>query len=137
MHLNRVMALLPAFCLVVAPTGCSGVAVPAAEKNPSAKGTLSGAVRGPGGVAPPAGRRVEAVDAETGRRYTTETNAVGGFSMMLPPGRYRVDVALAAGETVVDSPGIVTVEPSELIDEQDVTLGGAGVVDEGGSKPDS
>jgi hypothetical protein len=94
-------------------------------------------VRGPGGVAPPAGRQVEAVDIATGRRYATETNPVGGFSLLLPPGRYRVEVALTPGETVVESPGIVTVEPSELADEQDVILGGAGVVDERGSPPAS
>lgn len=125
----RGTALIAALCLALAATGCTGVPVPATEKDPSAQGTLSGAVRGPGGVAPPAGRQVEAVDVETGRRYATETNTVGGFSLLLPPGRYRVEVALTSGETVVESPGIVTVEPSELVDEQDVTLGGAGVVD--------
>jgi hypothetical protein len=81
-------------------------------------------------VAPVEGRLVEAVEVDTGLRYGTKTNAAGAFSLMLPPGRYRLEVALGPGESVIKDPGVVTLGSSELAHGQDVTLGGAGVVGE-------
>lgn len=107
---------------------CRSVAVPPAGEVPAADGTLAGTVRGPGGVAPPPGRQVEAVNVDTGARYATETGVTGGFSLMVPPGHYRIEVALVPGEEIVEDPGVVTVEAGGLADDKDVTLGGAGVV---------
>jgi hypothetical protein len=121
------MALLSMAVLVPA-AACRSVAVPPGDENPSARGTLSGTVRGPGGVAPPPGRQVDAVEVETGRRYTTVTSVTGSYSLMIPPGRYRLEVELEPGESLADEPGVVTVEASELADEQDFTLAGAGIV---------
>jgi hypothetical protein len=108
--------------------GCRSVAIPPAEEAPAVEGTLAGTVRGPEGVAPPPGRAVEAVEVDTGARYVTETGATGGFSLMVPPGRYRIEVTLVPGEEVVEGPEVVTIEAGELADDQDVVLGGAGVV---------
>ncbi len=107
--------------------GCRSAVGPPVEA-PPARGTLAGSVRGPEGVAPVEGRLVEAVDVDTGVRYGTRTNAVGGFSLMLPPGRYRLGVVLGPGESIVEDPGVVTLGPSELARDKDVTLGGAGVI---------
>jgi hypothetical protein len=81
-------------------------------------------------VAPVAGRQVAAVEVDTGERYETNTNVVGTYTVMLPPGRYRVEVDLASGEAIVEEPGVVEVGPGELAEDQDFTLGGAGVVRE-------
>jgi hypothetical protein len=114
---------------LVGGIGCRSAAVPPVEA-PPARGTLAGSVCGPEGVAPVEGRLVEAVEVDTGFRYGTKTNAAGGFSLMLPPGRYRLEVALGPGESIIEDPGVVTLEPSQLAHGQDVTLGGAGVVAE-------
>lgn len=124
----RAARLVAALCVLVG-TGCRNVAVPPVEEKPSARGTLAGTVRGPSGVAPPAGRQVEAVEVDTGDRYSTETSVTGGFSLMLPPGRYRIEVTLVPGEEIIEDPGVVSVEPGELANQKDVTLGGAGVVE--------
>jgi hypothetical protein len=101
-----------------------------AEVNEDTRGTLAGVVRGPEGIAPVKGRLVEAVEVDTRERLGTRTNAEGGWSLLVPPGRYRIEVTLAPGETVVKDPGVVEVGPSQLVPHADVELGGAGVVDE-------
>jgi hypothetical protein len=115
--------------VLVGGIGCRSAAVPPVEP-PPVRGTLAGSVRGPEGVAPVEGRLVEAVEVDTGLRFGTKTNAVGGFSLMLPPGRYRLEVALGPGESIIEDPGVVALEPSQLAHGQDLTLGGAGVVEE-------
>jgi hypothetical protein len=122
-------ALLAAVALAAVP-GCRSGAVLDPGENPSARGTIAGTVRGPEGVAPAEGRLVEAVEVQSGLRYGTTTNPAGGFSLMVPPGRYRLEVALTPPESIIKEPGVITVEPSGLVDEQDVVLGGAGVVEE-------
>jgi hypothetical protein len=101
-----------------------------AEVNEDTRGTLAGVVRGPEGVAPVEGRLVEAVAVDTGRRLGTRTNAEGGWTLLVPPGRYRIEVTLGPGESVVRDPGVIDVGPSQLVPHADVVLGGAGVVDE-------
>jgi len=101
-----------------------------AEVNEDTRGTLAGVVRGPEGVDPVEGRLVEAVAVDTGERLGTRTNAEGGWSLLVPPGRYRIEVTLGPGESVVRDPGVVEVGPSQLVPHADVVLGGAGVVDE-------
>jgi len=120
-------AALAAMLLACAPA-CSSLPPPRVE-NEDARGTLAGSVHGPGGVAPVKGRQVVAVEVDTGRRYSTRTNDVGSYSLLVPPGRYRIEVALASGEEVVRDPGVAQVEPSQLIPEADVVLGGAGLAD--------
>lgn len=127
MHGNLRMTALLALLMASGGMGCRS-ATPI--EAPAARGTLAGTVRGPEGVAPVEGRLVEAVDVESGRRYGTKTNTVGGFSLMLPAGRYRLEVALGPGERVLESPGVVVLGASELARDQDVILAGAGVVDE-------
>jgi hypothetical protein len=112
----------------IAGAGCRSTGGPSVEA-PPAQGTLAGTVRGPTGVAPVEGRLVEAVAVDTGARYGTRTNPVGAFSLLVPPGQYRLEVALAAGESVARAPGVVSVGPSELARDNDVILAGAGIVE--------
>jgi len=120
----RVSALVGA--VVLAGTACRSL--PPGPIDTEARGTLAGAVRGPEGVAPVENRLVEAVEVDTGHRESTKTNVLGEFSLLLPPGRYRIEVALGPGEAVVEEPGVVELGPSQLVPHADVVLGGAGVV---------
>lgn len=124
--LARVSALVGA--IVLAGTACRSL--PPGPIDTEARGTLAGGVRGPEGVAPVENRLVEAVEVDTGYRESTKTNVLGEFSLLLPPGRYRIEVALAPGEAVVEEPGVIELGPSELVPHADVVLGGAGVVGE-------
>jgi hypothetical protein len=130
-RLSRPAALFFFMALLFPLTAtCRSVAVPPGDRDPSADGTVSGTVRGPDGVAPAAGREVEAVEVETGRRYTAQTNVAGSYSLMVPAGRYRLELKLEAGESLAREPEVVAVRPGELAKGQDFTLGGAGIVEE-------
>jgi hypothetical protein len=112
-----------ASCRTVAP-------VVGGDEVPGARGTLSGTVRGADNTAPAVGRKVEAVEVDTGARYAATTNVTGGFTIMVPKGRYRLMVALLEGETVAEDPGVVNVSRSDAESRIDIVLSG-------GSRPDA
>jgi len=78
-----------------------------------APGTISGSVRAPGAENVAANREVIAIDVTTGGRYPAHTNAVGDYTIQVPPGKYRVELTLRAGEALSKKP-----------DELDVHSGG-------------
>lgn len=120
--LPRIAALL---CLVGALAACrTGVPVLDANAPPvSVMGTITGTVSGEDGSAPVAGRKITAVNIETGERSTLVTSETGGYTFKLPTGRYRVEVELLAGETVVRDPGSFTLSRSELQHDVDIRIG--------------
>jgi hypothetical protein len=124
------LAALLMSLLLPLTTVCRSVAVPPGDENPGARGTVSGTVRGPGGVDPAAGREVEATEVDTGRTYTAATNVAGSYTLMLPVGRYRLELKIEPGESLARQPGVVTVEAGELAADRDFVLAGAGVVKE-------
>jgi len=79
-------------------------------RRPSASsGRLAGTVRGSDGAAMMiSGRTVEIVNVATGERRTTETTSSGGFTIEVPAGTYRVELALREGETVLNRPDEVS-----------------------------
>jgi hypothetical protein len=83
-------------------------------KPPDARGTLTGVVRGPEGTAPVVGREVVIVNTETGARYTATTGETGGFTIQVPAGKYRLELPLRDGETLVRRPGIVDLNKSDI-----------------------
>jgi hypothetical protein len=64
-------------------------------------GTIAGVVTGPAD-ATLADRTVTIVNVETGERYQTATGEKGGYSLRVPPGRYRLDVQLRPGEQLAE-----------------------------------
>jgi hypothetical protein len=76
-------------------------------KPPAAKGTITGIVRGPEGTSPLMGRTVEVVNVATGEKHTVQTVANGGFTIELPAGKYRLELPLRDGETLIKRPGVV------------------------------
>lgn len=89
-------------------------AVDLGPKPPAAQGTITGIVRGPEGTSPPAGRTVEIVNDATGERRTVQTGNNGGFTIKLPAGKYRLDLPLRAGETIVKRPGLVDLDKGDI-----------------------
>ena len=83
-------------------------------KPPEARGTLTGSVRGPEGTSPVAGREIRIVNTETGAQYTATTSDTGGFTIQVPAGKYRFELPLRDGETLVKRPGIVDLNQSDV-----------------------
>jgi hypothetical protein len=88
-----------------------------------ADGTISGTVRGPEGTSPIDGRRVQVINVETGERLSTATNNAGGFTFKVKPGKYRVELTLLEGESLVKKPGVLTIDRSDVDAHADFVLG--------------
>lgn len=83
-------------------------------KPPNARGTITGIVRGPEGTSAIVGRTVELVNVATGEKHTATTALNGGFTIELPKGKYRLDLALRAGETLLKRPDVVDLDPGDI-----------------------
>jgi hypothetical protein len=111
--------------LALLSVGCRQ-GVPVIDPSPGvaqAFGTISGTVRASQSAAPIEGRLVEVVNVDTGERQRATTSNVGGFTFKVAPGKYRVQVALQDGETVVKGPGIMNVNRSDVDAHADFILG--------------
>ena len=87
-------------------------------------GTIAGILRAGEGGEPVSGRRVTAVALhDSTRRYSATTNVNGGFSIPVPPGKYRLEVELREGERVVRHPGEIDINESDLDANREVILG--------------
>jgi Carboxypeptidase regulatory-like domain len=112
---------------VVSIVACrrGGPVIGPGERPPTQDGTISGTVRGPEGTTSIAGREVEVVNVDTGERQRTVTNDAGGFTFKVKPGKYRVDVAVLTGESVIKRPGVMNVNRSDVDAHADFVLGSA------------
>jgi hypothetical protein len=85
-------------------------------------GTIAGIMRTTAGDVLP-GRRVNAVLVGTAQSYTAVTNVTGGFSIPVPPGKYRLVPELREGEKVIRDPGIVDINKSDLDANLEIIVG--------------
>jgi hypothetical protein len=101
---------------LVAATGCRrGVpVVDNAPKPAEAKGTITGIVHGPAGTSGIADRVVTATNIETGARHQVRTDVNGGFTIEADPGKYRVQVELHAGESLIKTPDVVKLDRGDI-----------------------
>ena len=98
-------------------TGACRRGVPVVDlgpKPPAARGTITGIVRGPEGTSAVIGRTVEIVNTVSGERRTVQTGANGGFTIELPAGKYRLELALKDGETLIKRPDIVDLDKGDI-----------------------
>ena len=95
------------------------------ERPPTVDGTISGTVRGPEGTSSVTGRQVEVVNVATGERQRAVTSNIGGFSFKVKPGKYRVEVALLEGESILKQPGVMNVNRSDVDAHADFIIGSA------------
>jgi len=80
----------------------------AAPPASASRGHLAGTVKASDAGATVSGRTIAVVNVATGERRTTETTATGGFTIDVPAGNYRVELALRDGEAIVHQPGVVS-----------------------------
>jgi hypothetical protein len=110
--INRVALLV----LTVALAACNAAHGPVLDrgsKPTNVNGTISGVVRMAGGGVV-SGRKVTAVNVATGERTESATATNGGYTMKLPPGKYRLEVELLAGERVTEQPAETAITGSDL-----------------------
>jgi hypothetical protein len=94
-------------------------------KPPAARGTITGIVRGPERTSPLSGRTVEVINTATAERRTVQTGANGGFTIELPAGKYRLELPLRDGETLIKKPGIIDLDRGDIDSHIEFVLGPA------------
>jgi len=117
------LALTTALLLAVAGCRPGTPVIDTGPKPVQADGTISGTVRGPEGTTPFNGRAVEVVNVDTGARQRVLTNSAGGFTFKVKPGKYRVELTLHEGETIVKGPGVLDVNRSDVDSNADFVIG--------------
>jgi hypothetical protein len=115
------VAALLALSTVAACHG--GPVVDLSPKPPQADGTISGTVRGPEGTSAVEGRAVEVINVDTGERQSVTTNNSGGFTFKVKPGKYRVELTLQEGETLLKRPDVINVNRSDVDAHADFIVG--------------
>lgn len=109
------VAFLTLGLLALLSIGCRrGMPVYDPSPKMDAPGTISGTVRGPEGTSSIEGRAVEVINVDTGERQQTTTSNVGGFTFKVKPGKYRVEVVLLEGESILKQPGVIHVNRSDV-----------------------
>jgi carboxypeptidase family protein len=90
-------------------------------------GTIAGIVSTEGN-APVPGHKVTAINTVTGARYDATTAANGGYTIQVPEGSYRLEIALQPGEKIAKEPGETKINKSDLDPHRDfvITTGRAG-----------
>jgi hypothetical protein len=112
--------------LLVATACRRGVpVVDTAPKPAIARGTITGVVRGPGSTSGIPDRLVTVTNVETGERHQARTNSSGGFTVEAMPGKYRVQVELHAGESLIKAPDVVTLDRGDIDSHIEFVLGTA------------
>jgi Carboxypeptidase regulatory-like domain len=73
------------------------------------------------------GRKVTAINTQTGTRFDATTGVNGGYTIKVPEGTYRLEVELRPGEVVATQPGETHVNRSDLDPQRHfvITLGRA------------
>jgi hypothetical protein len=113
--------LLLSFALLTL-VGCHpGPVIDTGPKPPAVGGTIAGIVSTDANAAV-AGRKVTAINRETGTRYDVTTGTNGGYTIKVPEGTYRVEVELLPGEAIAKQPGEIRVNRSDLDPGRDFVI---------------
>ncbi len=123
-HRTAALWLLAVVAALVTLAACHGGPVVDLSPKPlTADGTISGTVRGPEGTSAIEGRDVAVVNIDTGERQHIATNNAGGFTFKVKPGKYRVELSLHDGETLIKKPDIIHVNRSDVDAHADFIVG--------------
>ena len=92
--------------LLMLSSGCAarhGRPIVGGSTVPNPTGTISGNVTTTGGT-PLEGRRVSAINMATEAHFDATTASNGGFTIKVPPGRYRLELELRGGDQIARQP---------------------------------
>ena len=106
---------------LLATTGCNARAE--IERTKAGQAVISGTVRGSDKQAAIEGRAVDVVNVDTNETRRLTTDNAGGFRLAVRPGKYRVQLALRDGESLLQAPGVMTVEPDHADAHADFVVG--------------
>ena len=118
----RMPALL---CVVLMLSGCAarhGRPIVGGSVIPNPTGTISGNVTSSTGT-PLDGRRVSAIDMMTEMHYDVTTAKDGGYTIKVPPGRYRLEVELRGGDQLAKQPMPTQVNIGDVDEKLDFVVG--------------
>jgi hypothetical protein len=68
------------------------------------------------------GRKVTAINTQTGARYDATTGTNGGYTIKVPEGTYRLEIELQPGEKVAKQPPETHVNKSDLDPRRDFII---------------
>ena len=81
---------------------------------PDVGGSISGRVLANDGASALAARKVTAINIGTGQRFDVSTTTMGGYTVRVPSGMYRIEVELRKGERLATRPDATHVDPGDL-----------------------
>jgi hypothetical protein len=113
-----------ALITTIVMAGCAprGPILDTGSKPPGVGGTISGLVRGPGDAGGLSGRRVTAVNVDTGERFEGTTAVNGGYTIQVPVGKYRLEVELRSGESLTEQPEVTSINASDMDASRNFTI---------------
>lgn len=117
----RLPHLLLALAVLAAVSACHPGPVIGGGSKPQVDGTIAGIVLTDTQTAV-SGRKVSAVDTHTGVRFEATTGLNGGYTIKVPPGTYRLEIALQPGETVAKQPAETRINSSDLDPHRDFVI---------------
>lgn len=89
---------------------------------PNPTGTISGTVTATTGTALE-GRRVTAINMANETHYEATTATNGGYTIKVPPGRYRLEVELRGGDQLARQPEQTNVNIGDVDERMDFVIG--------------
>jgi hypothetical protein len=115
-----------AVVLLMLSSGCGarhGRPIVGGSVIPNPSGTVSGTVTTTAGT-PLEGRRVSAINMTTEQHYDVTTASNGGYTLKVPPGRYRLEVELHAGDRLAKQPDQFSVNIGDVDERMDFVVAG-------------
>jgi hypothetical protein len=94
---------------------------PVFDQDQPVGGTIAGIVSNSAQVGVP-GRTVTAVSTSSGRRFAATTGADGGYTIQVPRGTYRIELALASNEALLRQPEETRITRSDVDASRDFVI---------------